>query len=179
MFADGTPCGLFYTVTQIPLETPPRQQEGPGSNSRPPWVRPVRKKTSSTARSPAGSGDSPLNHGSPEEFQASTDAFLDHMGSPQPPPGQQPQPFSVPPQAQSPFGLGSVAGVSGFMDTGVGNMMQTDPGPMSAVDLMAFLNADPGLDMNALLASPDLGQANGFYHLGTPTAGNGAGALSP
>ncbi|KAI0748897.1 fungal-specific transcription factor domain-containing protein [Fomes fomentarius] len=127
----------FCRITQIPLEAP-RQQDGPGSSSRPPWVRPVRKKTSSTARSPAGSGDSPLNHGSPEEFQPSTDA-----------------------------------------------MMQTDPSPgtMSAADIMAFLNADPALDMNALLASPDLGaldqQTNGFFHLGTPTAGSGTGVLSP
>lgn len=166
-----------FTVTQIPLEAP-RQQDGPGSSSRPPWVRPVRKKTSSTARSPAGSGDSPLNHGSPEEFQPSTDAFLDHHhlgGTPQPSPQQA---F----QQQQAFGLGSA---QAFMDTSGVGMMQTDPGAgtMSAADIMAFLNADPALDMNALLASPDLGaldqQTNGFFHLGTPTAGSGAGALSP
>ena len=55
--------------------------------------------------------------------------------------------------------------------------------PMSAADIMAFLNADPaGIDMSSILASPDLGAldhggANGFYHLGTSPAGNGA--LSP
>ena len=72
-----------------------------------------------------------------------------------------------------------------FMDPG--NMMQTDmgPGAMSAADLMAFLNADPGqLDMSAILASPALGtldqSPNGFYHLGTPTpSAGGAGPLSP
>ncbi|KAI0746270.1 fungal-specific transcription factor domain-containing protein [Daedaleopsis nitida] len=163
----------FCRLTQIPLETAPRQPDGTGANHRPPWVRPVRKKTSSSARSPAGSGDSPLNHGSPEEFQPSTDAFLDHM----PPLGSSPQaaaqPFSVP--APAPFGI---------LDTTGATMMQTDPGPpMSAADIMAFLNAEPGLDMSALLASPDMGaldhQANGFYHLGTPTAGSAGGALSP
>ena len=176
-------------VTQIPLETAPRQQDGstPPSN-RPPWVRPVRKKASSNARSPAGSGDSPLNHGSPEDFQP-TDAFLDHLHTTpqpqqQPPPQPQPQPpqpqaFAA--QAQGPFGMSSPAA---FMDPG--NMMQTDPmgpGGMSAADLMAFLNADAGqLDMSAILASPALGsldqQPNGFYHLGTPTPSAG-GALSP
>ncbi|KAI1792308.1 fungal-specific transcription factor domain-containing protein [Ganoderma leucocontextum] len=168
-----------YTVTQIPLETAPRQQDGstPPSN-RPPWVRPVRKKASSNARSPAGSGDSPLNHGSPEDFQP-TDAFLDHLST-----TPQPQPFLPQPQQQQqqgPFGMPSPAT---FMDPA--DMMQTDlgPGTMSAADLMAFLSADPGLDMSAILASPDLGtldqQANGFYHLGTPTpSGSGAGPLSP
>ena len=94
--------------------------------------------------------------------------------------GSPAQAFAVPPppppQQQQVFG--------GFGDTGPG-MMQTDPGPLSTADIMAFLNADPGLDMGAMLGSPDLGgvgaldhQANGFYHLGTPSAG-GAGALSP
>ena len=179
------------TVTQIPLEPAPRQQE-PGStppSNRPPWVRPVRKKASSNARSPAGSGDSPLNHGSPEDFQP-TDAFLDHLNSPTPQAGQQPQPFGVPPLPAGPFGMASAP----FMDAGA--MMQTDldlgggaggPGGgaggagMSTADIMAFLNSDPAqLDMSAILASPDLGSldhANGFYHLGTPASG--ASALSP
>ncbi|EJF61621.1 hypothetical protein DICSQDRAFT_60279 [Dichomitus squalens LYAD-421 SS1] len=172
----------FCRITQIPLETAPRQPD-PGStppSSRPPWVRPVRKKASSNARSPAGSGDSPLNHGSPEDFQP-TDAFLDHLGSPQPPSAAQPA-FGVPPQPpsqpQGPFGMASAP----FMDAG--SLMQTDMGAggMSTADIMAFLNADAGqLDISALLASPDLGsldhQANGFYHLGTPAGG--ASALSP
>ncbi|KAI0635356.1 fungal-specific transcription factor domain-containing protein [Trametes polyzona] len=191
--------------------------EGGSANSnRPPWVRPVRKKASSNARSPAGSGDSPSHHGSPEDFQP-TDAFLDHLGGS---PRSATQPFSAsaqqasqqqPPQQQamSPgaFGLG---GVSSFMDAGGPspmNVLPPDPGvgmgggaglgvgvgvgvgvggmQMSTADLMAFLNADPALDMSSILASPDLGAldhtgANGFYHLGASPAGNGpAGALSP
>ena len=55
--------------------------------------------------------------------------------------------------------------------------------PMSAADIMAFLNADPALDMSAILGSPELGgldhQVNGFYNLGTSPAGNGANPLSP
>ncbi|RPD56509.1 hypothetical protein L226DRAFT_531350 [Lentinus tigrinus ALCF2SS1-7] len=166
----------FCRITQIPLEATPRQQESSAPSNRPPWVRPARKKASSNARSPAGSGDSPLNHGSPEDFQPVSDAFL---GSPQ----QPSQPFSVPQQPAA-FGNMPFMDTSGAAAAGLGvNMMQTDPNPMSTADILAFLNADPALDMNAILASPDLGaldpqQTNGFY-MGTPTAGNGANPLSP
>ena len=174
---------FYTTVTQIPLETLPREREGPAPNNRPPWVRPVRKKTSSSARSPAGSGDSPLNHGSPEDFQQQqqpTDgpSFIDHLGSPA-------QTFAAPPQGvQTPQQQQFTLGAQGFADAGLG-MMQTDAGPLSTADLMAFLNADPALDMGAILGSPDLGgvgaldhAANGFYHMGTPSAGGG-NPLSP
>ena len=147
-------------------------------------MRPVRKKASSSARSPAGSGDSPLNHGSPEEFQPASsqpgsqaqppsDPFIDHLGSPS-------QSFVTPAGA---FGVGVGVGAQGFADAGMG-LMQTDPGPMSAADIMAFLNADPSLDVGAILGSPDLGgsldhQPNGFYHMGTPTPGGVPNPLSP
>ncbi|EIW56190.1 uncharacterized protein TRAVEDRAFT_128689 [Trametes versicolor FP-101664 SS1] len=170
----------FCRITQIPLETP-RPQDGAPSSTRPPWVRPVRKKASSNARSPAGSGDSPSHHGSPEDYQP-TDAFLDHLGG---------SPRSA---AQPAFGLsGGAQGMSAFMDTGGPspmNILPPDPGVgaggvgMSTADIMAFLNSDPALDMSSILASPDLGgldhQTNGFYHLGASPAGTGpAGALSP
>ncbi|KAH9855453.1 fungal-specific transcription factor domain-containing protein [Lenzites betulinus] len=182
----------FCRITQIPLETP-RAQDGASSSNRPPWVRPVRKKASSNARSPAGSGDSPSHHGSPEDF-APTDAFLDHLGSPR----AAPQPFAGPSQQQQqqqpqqahalpPGAFGLPAGAQSmptFMDTSGGGL-PPDPGlvgGMSTADIMAFLNADPGaLDMGAILASPDLG-ANGlgFYaHLGASPASGPAGALSP
>ncbi|KAI0777449.1 fungal-specific transcription factor domain-containing protein [Trametes elegans] len=194
----------FCRITQIPLETT-RSQDGSSSSNRPPWVRPVRKKTTSSARSPAGSAESPSHHGSPEDFQP-TDAFLDHLGgSPQ----SASQPFSVPHSAQqqqqqaSPMGHALSQGAFGlspsspsmptFMDTSgapgaAGTGMGILPGDhtgaggmqMSTADIMAFLNSEPALDMSAILASPDLGGANGFYHLGTSPAGNGpAGALSP
>ena len=62
-------------VTQIPLD-PPRSdggaKNGSSQSARPPWIRPVRKKTSSVSaangRSPNGSGDSPSHHSSPESF---------------------------------------------------------------------------------------------------------------
>ncbi|OSC98887.1 hypothetical protein PYCCODRAFT_1396301 [Trametes coccinea BRFM310] len=195
----------FCRITQIPLETS-RPHDGPSSNSnRPPWVRPVRKKASSSARSPAGSGDSPSHHGSPEDYQP-TDAFLDHLGgSPRP----APQPFAAQqqqqqqhPLAQGAFGLPASApgNMPAFMDAGgpsaMGGILPADAGvgvgvgvgggggmAMSAADIMAFLNADPALDMSSILGSPDLGgldhQVNGFYNLGTSPAGNGANPLSP
>ncbi|KAI0643997.1 fungal-specific transcription factor domain-containing protein [Trametes meyenii] len=191
----------FCRITQIPLETP-RPPEGGSSNNRPPWVRPVRKKATSNARSPAGSGDSPSQHGSPEDFQP-TDAFLDHLSGSSPrasfsgPSGPQP-----PQPGASPFGLGlgglagAPPGMQAFMDpTSPMNVLPPDPGvgvgvgpaggvPMSTADIMAFLNADPGLDMGSILASPDLGgldhHQNGFYHMGSPAVGNGqANPLSP
>lgn len=55
-------------VTNIPLET--TRQDGAADTSRPPWIRPVRKKTSSITRS-SHSGDSPSHHSSPEAFSPS------------------------------------------------------------------------------------------------------------
>ncbi|PPQ74836.1 hypothetical protein CVT24_003660 [Panaeolus cyanescens] len=74
-------CGLrsgdlmeeFCRLTNIPLET--SRQDGPASATRPPWIRPVRKKAPSVARS-THSGDSPSQHSSPEAFSPS-DFFVD------------------------------------------------------------------------------------------------------
>lgn len=52
-------------VTNIPLET--AHQDGPASATRPPWIRPVRKKAPSIAHSNQ-SGDSPSHQSSPEAF---------------------------------------------------------------------------------------------------------------
>jgi len=64
---------IFAPVTNIPLDT--RQDGPPNQASRPPWIRPVRKKAPSVARSNA-SGDSPSHHSSPEAFSP-TDFFSD------------------------------------------------------------------------------------------------------
>ena len=49
------------------METP--GQDEPSRASRPPWIRPVRKKANSLARSNhSGGGDSPPHHSSPEAF---------------------------------------------------------------------------------------------------------------
>ena len=52
------------------METP--GQDEPARASRPPWIRPVRKKAPSLARSNhSGGGDSPPHHSSPEAFSPS------------------------------------------------------------------------------------------------------------
>ncbi|KAH6879591.1 fungal-specific transcription factor domain-containing protein [Coprinopsis sp. MPI-PUGE-AT-0042] len=65
-------CGLrsgdlmeeFCRLTNIPLET--GRQEGATTSTRPPWIRPVRKKASSVARS--NHSDSASHQSSPEAF---------------------------------------------------------------------------------------------------------------
>lgn len=167
------------TVTQIPLECS-RNPDVPIVSSRPPWVRPVRKKTPSSARSPAGSGGSPSHHGSPEDF-ATSDAFLDLNG------GQSPRPattsgYSPPPPnpssqgvaqvlSQNPYaGTGSAGGgapsflepagagldalISGPGDTGASALA------MSPQEIMALFG-EGSVDMTSLLMSPETGGGNG------------------
>ena len=56
-------------------------QDEPARASRPPWIRPVRKKAPSLARSNhSGGGDSPPHHSSPEAFSPS-EFFLDAPNS--------------------------------------------------------------------------------------------------
>lgn len=69
---------FLWLVTNIPVET---SQDEPARASRPPWIRPVRKKTSSLARSNhSGGGDSPPHHSSPEAFSPS-DFFVEPPNS--------------------------------------------------------------------------------------------------
>ncbi|KAF9524900.1 fungal-specific transcription factor domain-containing protein [Crepidotus variabilis] len=78
-FSSRYVCGLrsgdlmeeFCRLTGIPLETTP--ESGPPKATRPPWIRPVRKKAQSSARS--NQSESPP-HGSPEAFSPS-DFFTD------------------------------------------------------------------------------------------------------
>ena len=56
--------GMSYLVTCIPLDAPVRSEN---SQTRPPWIRPVRKKRDSVARNGGGPGSSSdSQHGSPE-----------------------------------------------------------------------------------------------------------------
>jgi len=88
-FSNRYVCGLrsgdlmeeFCRLTNIPVETP--GQDEPARASRPPWIRPVRKKASSLARSNhsgGGGGDSPPHHSSPEAFSPS-DFFVEPPNS--------------------------------------------------------------------------------------------------
>ncbi|EIW75503.1 hypothetical protein CONPUDRAFT_139989 [Coniophora puteana RWD-64-598 SS2] len=71
----------FCRLTQIPLE-PSRPDNADQESSRPPWIRPIRKKTSSAAK---GSDNGGSQHSSPEAFSPSefvTDAALARGTSP-------------------------------------------------------------------------------------------------
>ncbi|PCH37143.1 hypothetical protein WOLCODRAFT_140731 [Wolfiporia cocos MD-104 SS10] len=158
----------FCRLTQIPLDSA-RNGDVPGASNRPPWVRPARKKTPSSARSPAGSADSPSHTGSPEDYSTS-DAFLDLRGT-----SQEPAPFT-PNSNPSTQGPGP-----SFMDGSSGlDMMSTDsPLSMNPSDILALFN-DGSVDMSTLLMSPHIGgssesQNGGFYSM-TPTP-NGSGPV--
>lgn len=162
-------CGLrsgdmmeeFCRLTQIPLET--ARQDAAQSRSRPPWIRPVRKKTPSVAHS-TNSNDSPSHHSSPEAFSPS-DAFLDLSGA-----GTSPRPsaangggFTSTMQPNNPFGPSSNDVVSSptYMDTV--DMMSsphdgTGVGGASSIlpsDILALFN-DGGVDVSQLLMSPNV-----------------------
>jgi hypothetical protein len=67
----------FCRITQIPLE-PSRSDSQEQLNTRPPWVRPVRKKTPCTGRGTGSDGSS--HHSSPEAFSP-CEFFVDPAAS--------------------------------------------------------------------------------------------------
>ncbi|KAG2004857.1 nuclear protein [Coprinopsis cinerea AmutBmut pab1-1] len=167
-------CGLrsgdlmeeFCRLTNIPLET--NRQEGPSNSARPPWIRPVRKKTPSVARS-NHSGDSPSQHSSPEAF-SSADFFAEPKAGATPSfasvptptassssSGQYPNGGASSSQSGSAGGVPPAAGPSTFnMDTSGGmrmDMIREDTQMyMSPGDMMAFFN-DGGVDVNHLFSA--------------------------
>ncbi|EGN94452.1 hypothetical protein SERLA73DRAFT_163042 [Serpula lacrymans var. lacrymans S7.3] len=156
-------CGLrsgdlmeeFCRLTQIPLE-PARQESPDQQNTRPPWIRPVRKKTPSAARG----SDTASQHSSPESFSPS-EFFVDSIASPSNSVGGAvfssnnnltSSHSSSGSQHYSINGRRLSGPVSSFLDTS--NNMDIDPGMyMSPVEVMAMFN-DGGVDV-ASLFSPD------------------------
>ncbi|TFK47399.1 hypothetical protein OE88DRAFT_1666165 [Heliocybe sulcata] len=131
----------FCRLTQIPLDSPARAAEGT-NNTRPSWMKPVRKKTPSAVRSNGSSSDTASQHNSPEDF--SSEMFLDGVvASPGPiasafspkNPGRQ--------DTQSPYS---------FMAPTMQGRTSDPSIPMSPNDFMALLN-DGGLDMASLFSS--------------------------
>jgi len=176
-------CGLrsgdmmeeFCRLTQIPLET--ARQDAQAGRSRPPWVRPVRKKTSSVAHS-TNSNDSPSHHSSPEAFSPS-DAFLDLSGaavSPRPSAAAFTASIGSHNQTQSlasnnPFGLGSngTSDSPSYMDN-VEMLPPSQDGQSSILpsDILALFS-DGGVDVAQLLMSPNVnGQQRGHDGNATP-----------
>ena len=90
----------YYPVTGIPLEAS-HQDTGSAVTTRPPWIRPVRKKASSSLRSNAN--DSPTHSGSPERFSPSE--FLNQT------------PTSSSNKPRTPNTFSSPAGSSSFVDS--------------------------------------------------------------
>ena len=163
----------FCRLTQIPLE-PSRPDNADQQSSRPPWIRPIRKKTSSAAR---GSDNSGSQHSSPEAFSPSeyvTDAALVRGTSPS-------KAFSPAPAAgassvghafggvERPRSVTSAAALGGtpFMDhASLG--MDFDPEIyMSPVGAMSMFG-DDSVDVASLL-----GHDFGFGHVGSSAEAHG------
>ncbi|KAF9481770.1 hypothetical protein BDN70DRAFT_875903 [Pholiota conissans] len=150
-------CGLrsgdlmeeFCRLTNIPLET--IHQDGPASATRPPWIRPVRKKAPSVARSNQ-SGDSPSHHSSPEAFSPS-DFFAEPVKSSAPfPAGPSSSTAGTPGNhiAASPqYVSGSAAsqgGTSNFMDTSGMELMRMEDQVYGMTPEMMALFHDGGVE---------------------------------
>jgi len=149
----------FCRLTNIPVET--SGQDEPGRASRPPWIRPVRKKAPSLARSNQSS-DSPPHHSSPEAFSPS-DFFVEPPSSVFPPStpsstsGCSQPPNAVPSPPQYVNGNGTAAHAqtqtnnSTYMDMsgdmGMDSQMYMFPGEM-----MALFN-DGAVDVGQLFPS--------------------------
>ncbi|KAH9476291.1 ABC-transporter-regulating transcription factor [Psilocybe cubensis] len=158
-------CGLrsgdlmeeFCRLTNIPLET--ARQDGSASATRPPWIRPVRKKAPSVARSNQ-SGDSPSHHSSPEAFSPS-DFFAEPLKTasafPSGPPLPGPGPASSSSVASPPQYAAQPVQTNGnnnssFMDTSGMEMMRDDSHMYMSQEMMALFN-DGGVDVQHLFSS--------------------------
>lgn len=176
-------CGLrsgdlmeeFCRLTQIPLDSP-RPDGAQSGKPRPPWIRPIRKKTLRSG----GSNESTSQHSSPEGFSPS-DAFL---GSPAPAP-----PFAANGKA---YAGGTPGAAPAFMDAGGAPLDMADAAmAMNPSDLLAMFSVPDGsgLDVAQLLMSPamdaqGLGDASAasptaFFSLGHGPSGGGGGVVSP
>lgn len=170
---------LIASVTQIPLESP---RPDASAKPRPPWIRPVRKKT---LRSSA-SNESTSQHSSPEAFSP-TDAFLDLSGASAKmtsPPASSPFTNGA---AKSAYGQGSTPGPSTFMDTNAMDISSEPNIAMNPSDLLAMfsVNDGSGIDVAQLLMSPSMegqGLSDGpqnFFNMGVGRSNNGIVSSSP
>ncbi|ESK92515.1 nuclear protein [Moniliophthora roreri MCA 2997] len=178
-------CGLrsgdlleeFCRLTQIPLE--PTRQDNPQDNSRPAWIRPVRKKTISSVTRSSQSGES--HHSSPEAFSP-TDFFNPDVTKTFQSPvatnsTASPAPATAPTPSQQPhFGPQTADSPSngGFMDpTGSLNMNLLRDNShlyLSPADMMAMFGDATSVDM----FSPDFLQmppSQGTTGTGSPDTG--------
>ena len=147
---------------------------------RPPWIRPVRKKT---LRSSA-SNESTSQHSSPEGFSPS-DAFLDLSGA-------SAKITSPPPNGvfanggsngKSPY----APGAGGFMDAGAMDIAAEPHLAMNPSDLLAMFSVGDGggLDVAQLLMTPPMegrglaDGAPGFFGMAAGPSNPAGGVMSP
>jgi len=146
-------CGLrsgdlieeFCRLTRIPLDAPVRADS---AHSRPPWIRPVRKKTPSARR-----GTDSSSEGSPEANPQSPPMFNERSS----PEAMSMASFPPSVDATSSSNLASFGGIDGLdMDLLRSAQSQSLGGevPDDATLLMSMLSGDRALDMSSLL-SPD------------------------
>lgn len=139
-------------MTQIPLETS-RPEGQDQSSSRPPWIRPIRKKTPSVAAKGASS-DGGSHHSSPEAFSPS-EFFVDPTLA-----GTSPQPV-----AQNLFSPASSTGLSSshyprrlslsvpnFMDPSNGMEMEAGGMYMSSPAEVMNMFGDGAVDVATLFS---------------------------
>ncbi|KAF9238254.1 fungal-specific transcription factor domain-containing protein [Melanogaster broomeanus] len=140
----------FCRITQIPLE-PSRTDSREQSNSRPPWIRPIRKKTPNTVKGTGSDGSS--HHGSPEAFTPS-EFFVDPtsgLTSPQAvsqafpsTPGSSTGPYSLNATRRSSLSLPS------FLDTS--NVMDPAMYMSSPTEVMSMFTDHP-VDVSSIFSS--------------------------
>lgn len=151
-------------MTEIPLE--PIGPDAATDNTRPPWLRPVRKKTPSAPRS-THSGESPSQHSSPEAFSPS-DFFADPNTS-YPQASTSASGIPTPRQYQNGNGNGNTQqNTSPFMGM---DISREDGGIyMSPTEAMALFN-DSGVDVGSLFSSEYM-QPDGSVARGTNSPAN-------
>jgi len=177
-------CGLrsgdlleeFCRLTQIPLE--PSRQDNTQNDQRPAWIRPVRKKTTSTVTRGSQGGDSPSQHdnSSPEAFSPS-----DFFAEPPKPSSFQtgPSPSNGMASSVSPTnthfgsnGADQPASAQSFLDSSGGGLDLNSQLYLSHVEMMAMFG-DGSVDVSQMFtpefvrsqqaATPviDMGHVNG------------------
>ncbi|KAF8132620.1 fungal-specific transcription factor domain-containing protein [Boletus edulis] len=131
----------FCRITQIPLE-PSRSDSQEQLNSRPPWVRPVRKKTPSMAKGTGNTSDSSSHHSSPEAFSPS-DFFAD--------PQSVGQPFSPTSPAGQYLGANrrSSLGLPSFLDTSANIEMDPSMYMASPAEVIGMFG-DSSMDVSSI-----------------------------
>lgn len=185
-------CGLrsgdlmeeFCRLTNIPLET--TRQDGAADTSRPPWIRPVRKKAPSIARS-NNSGDSPSHHSSPEAFTPSeffndppkngigfSSGSSSASGSSSSIPNPAPQYSNGTPQVRHPS-------PTAYMDTSSGglgmDMIREDTQMYMSPGEMMSLFSDGNVDVGHLFSSEFIHQQQqNDRQAGTPVTASGFGS---